>query len=136
MTDVRRLQVSSYLFGWQCAHTSRSCTSFTLPRQSRQVRAATTGAQYFDLFGGNAVEELYVPPAVPTARLLRPDATGAGATSRTRRSSSPSRSAPRPAPSRRRWQPTDLSVARKQVHVQSIIAAYRFLGAAGPTSTR
>ena len=51
------------------------------------------------------------------------------ATSRTRRSSSRSRSAPRPTPSATRRRATDLAVARKQVYVQSLIAAYRVLGA-------
>ena len=45
-----------------------------------------------------------------------------------RRSSSRSRSAPRPTPSATRPASADLAVARKQVHVQSLIAAYRFLG--------
>jgi 2-oxoglutarate dehydrogenase E1 component len=95
------------------------------------------------LFGGNApyVEELYEayldnPGSVPDnwRDLLR----RAAARARHRRQRSrdvahapvvePSPSAPRPTPSQQGQRADDLAVARKQVHVQSLIAAYRFLG--------
>ncbi len=95
------------------------------------------------LFGGNApyVEELYEryldnPASVPrSARLLRPDAARAGGrrlAELARRGARAGGRIVRPARQGRglpaQGGPTDLSVARKQVHVQSIIAAYRYLG--------
>jgi hypothetical protein len=96
------------------------------------------------LFGGNApyVEEMYEayldnPGSVPDnwrayfdalQNVPAADGTGRGATWPMPPSSSRSRSAPRPTPSAPRPAGTDLAVARKQVHVQSLIAAYRFLG--------
>ena len=99
------------------------------------------GSSY--LFGGNApfVEELYEPylnnpQSVPerVARVLRQHAGAAGAaataaaTSRTRRSSSRSRSARSRARCAPAAAPTELGVERKQVYVQQLINAYRFLG--------
>ena len=69
------------------------------------------------------------------ARLLRPDATGAGrrrlaklARCRARADRRIVRTARQVGSFPAEVAPTDLSVARKQVHVQSIIAAYRYLG--------
>ena len=95
------------------------------------------------LFGGNApyVEEMYEayldnPGSVPdnwrsyfdACRTSPPPTAPMRATWRMRPSSNPSPSVPRPTPSApRRAAPTS-PIARKQVHVQSLIAAYRFLG--------
>ena len=96
------------------------------------------------LFGGNApyVEELYEayldnPGSVPDNWRAYFDAlqnvAATDGTSAPRCGPRPgrrelSRSAPRPMPSANKASSTDLAVARKQVHVQSLIAAYRFLG--------
>ena len=96
------------------------------------------------LFGGNApyVEEMYEAyldnPGVRArhlACLFRRVAERAGlrwhATTTTwpmARSSNRLPSAPRPMPSFRAKAAGDLATARKQVYVQSLIAAYRFLG--------
>ena len=105
---MRQFQVNSYLFGGNAPYVEELYE--TLPRQPR-LACPTTGA----------------PISTQLQNVPAADGTRQRATSRTRRSSnrSPQRAKANALRSRRSA-PSDLAVARKQVHVQSLIAAYRF----------